>query len=98
MIEQNRITGTQVCILLIEQDVINPTENQIAELKSGSVSAFNFMVNLIRNLEITPAQLALDPYSASCVLTDVNTGEVRALVSYPSYDNNRLANGIDAEY
>lgn len=98
MIEQNQITGTQVCILLIEQDVINPTENQIAELKSGSVSAFNFMVNLIRNLEITPAQLALDPYSASCVLTDVNTGEVRALVSYPSYDNNRLANGIDAEY
>lgn len=98
MIEQNRITGTQVCIILIEQDVINPTENQIAELKSGSVSAFNFMVNLIRNLEITPAQLALDPYSASCVLTDVNTGEVRALVSYPSYDNNRLANGIDAEY
>lgn len=98
MIEQNRITGTQVCILLIEQDVINPTENQIAELKFGSVSAFNFMVNLIRNLEITPAQLALDPYSASCVLTDVNTGEVRALVSYPSYDNNRLANGIDAEY
>ena len=65
MIEQNRITGTQVCIILIEQDVINPTENQIAELKSGSVSAFNFMVNLIRNLEITPAQLALDPYSAS---------------------------------
>ena len=56
------------------------------------------MVNLIKNLEITPAQLALDPYSASCVLTDVNTGEVRALVSYPSYDNNRLANGIDAEY
>ena len=98
MIEQNRIAGTQVCILLNEQDVINPTENQIAELKSGSVSAFNFMVNLIRNLEITPAQLALDPYSASCVLTDVNTGEVRALVSYPSYDNNRLANGIDAEY
>lgn len=98
MIEQNRITGTQVCIILIEQDVINPTENQIAELKSGSVSAFSFMVNLIKNLEITPAQLALDPYSASCVLTDVNTGEVRALVSYPSYDNNRLANGIDAEY
>ena len=98
MIEQNRITGTQVCIILIEQDVINPTENQIAELKSGSVSAFNFMVNLIRNLEITPAQLALDPYSASCVLTDVNTGEVRALGSYPSYDNNQLANGIDAEY
>ena len=43
MIEQNRITGTQVCILLIEQDVINPTENQIAELKSGSVSALSLI-------------------------------------------------------
>lgn len=98
MIEQNRITGVQMCMLLVEQDVINPSEKEIADLKSGTVSAFSFMINLIRNLEITPAQLALDPYSASCVLTDVNTGDVRALVSYPSYDNNRLANGIDSEY
>lgn len=98
MIEQNRISGRQVCMLLVEQDVINPSEARINALKTGAVSAFSFMVELIRNLEITPAQLALDPYSASCVLTDVNTGNVKALVSYPSYDNNRLANGIDAEY
>lgn len=98
MIEQDRITGKQVCMLLIEQDVINPSEERIVNLKSGAVPAFSFMVDLIRNLEITPAQLALDPYSASCVITDVNTGDVKALVSYPSYDNNRLANGIDSEY
>ena len=85
-------------MLLIEQNVINPSEERISALKSGEVSAFSFMVDLIRNLEITPAQLALDPYSASCVITDVNTGDVKALVSYPSYDNNRLANGIDSEY
>lgn len=98
MIEQDRISGRQVCMLLVEQDVINPSEARISALKNGAVSAFSFMVDLIRNLEITPAQLALDPYSASCVLTDVNTGDVKALVSYPGYDNNRLANGIDAEY
>ena len=98
MIEQSRISGQQVCMLLIEQNVINPSEERISALKSGKVSAFSFMVDLIRNLEITPAQLALDPYSASCVITDVNTGDVKALVSYPSYDNNRLANGIDSEY
>ena len=98
MIEQNLITGNQVCMLLIEQDVINPSEERIKELKTGVVSSFSFMVDLIRNLEITPAQLALDPYSASCVITDVNTGDVKALVSYPSYDNNRLANGIDSDY
>ena len=98
MVSQERISGRQICMLLIEQDKINPTEKQIKELKTGAVSAYSFMVELIRTLQITPAQLALDPYSASCVLTDVNTGEVKALVSYPSYDNNRLANGIDAEY
>ena len=52
---------------------------------------------LIENLYITPAQLALDPYSASVVITNVE-GEVLALVTYPSYDNNRLANSIDSEY
>ena len=98
MIEQDRISGKQVCMLLIEQDIINPSEKRIQELKNNVVSSFSFMVGLIRNLEITPAQLALDPYSASCVITDVNTGSVKALVSYPSYDNNRLANGVDSDY
>lgn len=98
MIEQNLISAKQVCMLLVEQDVINPSEERISALQNSVVSPFSFMVDLIRNLEITPAQLALDPYSASCVITDVNTGDVKALVSYPSYDNNRLANGIDAEY
>ncbi len=98
MIEQERITGRQVCMLLVEQNVINPSEERIRALQSGTVSDYSFMMSLIRNLEITPAQLALDPFSASCVITDVNTGDVKALVSYPSYDNNRLANGIDSEY
>lgn len=98
MIEQDRISGKQVCMLLIEQDIINPSEKRIQELKNNVISSFSFMVGLIRNLEITPAQLALDPFSASCVITDVNTGDVKALVSYPSYDNNRLANGIDSDY
>jgi penicillin-binding protein 2 len=32
------------------------------------------------------------------VITDVNTGEVRALVTYPSYDNNKFSGSVDAEY
>ena len=34
---------------------------------------------------ITPAQLALDPCNGSVVITDVDTGDVLALVSYPAY-------------
>ena len=73
-------------------------ESKITALKNGSTNAYNFMLDMIKTLQITPAQLALDPCSGSCVVTDVRTGEVRALVSYPGYDINKLANGVDAEY
>ncbi|MDE7478355.1 MAG: penicillin-binding protein, partial [Lachnospiraceae bacterium] len=98
MISDQTITGRQVCMLLWEQDLINVEESKITALKNGSANAYNFMLDLIKTLQITPAQLALDPCTGSCVVTDVNTGEVIALVSYPGYDINKLANGVDAEY
>lgn len=98
MIRDNIISGRQVCNILLEQDIINVEEEEINRFAAGLVSPYEFMLERIRNLDITPAQLALDPHSASLVLTDVNSGEVLALVSYPGYDNNRMANGVDAEY
>ena len=67
-------------------------------MKNGRVSAYNFMMEKLTNLEITPAQLALEPCSGSVVITDTKTGEVLAMVTYPSYDNNMLANKINYEY
>ena len=32
------------------------------------------------------------------VVTDPDNGKVLACVSYPGYDNNRLANSMDSEY
>lgn len=98
MIEDNQISGRQVCLLLYDQGVLAYDEGTAAGLRSGSVSAYDFILNKIKNLEITPAQLALDPCSGSCTITNVNTGEVLAMVTYPSYDNNRLANSVDSEY
>lgn len=98
MIANNNISGKQICIILWDQDLINVEESKITGLKSGRITAYDFMIDCISNLEITPAQLALDPCSGSCVITDVNSGDVKALVSYPGYDNNRLANSADAEY
>ena len=98
LIKSDQITGRQICQLLCEQNIIDIPEAEEAALWNGSVSPYNFMMERIQNLDITPAQLALDPCSGSCVVTDVNTGEVLALVTYPGYDNNRLANTIDAEY
>lgn len=92
MIANNNISGRQLCIILYDQNLIDVSETDISNLKSGRISSYSFMIDLIKELKITPAQLALEPCSGSCVVTDVNTGDVLALVSYPSYDNNRLAN------
>ncbi len=98
MIKKDVISGTQICKILLEQELVEVSAEERADLENGSVSAFNFMMERIKNLDITPAQLALDPYSASMVVTDVNTGDVLALVTYPGYDNNKMANGVNAEY
>ncbi len=98
MLLNDVITGKQICMILCEQRQVEvPLEDEDA-LYSGRLTPYQFMMNRINNIDITPAQLALDPCNGSVVITDVNTGEVLALVSYPGYDNNKLANSIDAEY
>lgn len=97
MIISDRITYRQVCSILIEQDIVSIVEEEKNKFLEGRTTPYDFMLYLIENLYITPGQLALDPYSASCVITSTD-GEVLALVSYPSFDNNRLANSIDSEY
>lgn len=98
MLLSDVITGKDVCMILCEQNRIEISLEDEEALYSGRMSAYDFMLNRIKNLDVTPAQLALDPCNASVVITDVNTGDVLAMVSYPGYDNNKMANSIDAEY
>lgn len=98
MLLNNVITGKQICILLCEQNAVEIPIEEEEMLYAGKISAYNFMMNRINNLDITPAQLALDPCNGSAVITDVNNGNVLAMVTYPGYDNNKMANSVDAEY
>ena len=98
MIFQKELSGREVCLLLFDQGAIAYNESDYKALNNGRISAYNFIREKIENIEITPAQLALEPCGASLVVTDVNTGDVLAMVTYPSYDNNKLANKIDWEY
>ena len=91
MVEKNEVTGKQLCLMLFEQGVLDFDNNVYDNLLSGKIKPVDFLLEKINLLEITPAQLALDPCTGSCVITDTRTGEVRALVSYPGYDNNMLA-------
>lgn len=98
MLLSDVINGRQVCQLLCEQKQIEISTEDEEAIYNGKITAYQFMMNRIRNLDIAPAQLALDPCNFSVVITDVNTGDVLAMVSYPGYDNNKMANSIDAEY
>ena len=98
MIENDVISGKQICMILCEQKAIEiPVEDE-QKLYDGGISAFEFMKNRILYLDITPAQLALDPCTGAVVVTNVNTGDVLALVSYPGYDNNKMANSVEPAY
>ena len=99
MIISGELTGSQVINLLYDQGILNmATDEDYSDYKAGSISSFDFMCKKIEQYEITPAMLALDPCSGSIVVTDPNSGAVKAMTSYPSYDNNQLTNSIDADY
>ena len=98
MITRGEISPRQLCLILFDQGGLDYDDATVNKLKNGSLSPRDFLMKKIYNIEITPAQLALEPCTGSCVVTDEKTGEIRAMVSYPGYDSNKLANGVDSEY
>ena len=96
IISGTEVTGSLLCMALYEQGVLEMNTDLYNALGGGDESyAYSFFIDRILDIDITPAQLALDPCMGSVVVTDVNTGEVKALVTYPGYDNNRIN---DADY
>lgn len=98
MLDKELLPYRDLSMLLIEQKIVEVSEDTQKAVKSGRIHALDFMKNLILELKLMPAQVALDPCTASAIVTDVHTGEVLAMASYPSYDNNRLVNQFDNEY
>lgn len=98
MIKAGIVTGRELAMILYEQEVLPFDEAQYNALDSGSLGAYDFVRGKIETLDITPGQLGLEPCTGSVVITDPNNGSVLACVSYPGYDNNRLANSMDSVY
>ena len=98
MLQEDTISGREICLVLYDQEILSKDDGMYDSLASGAMTAYDFMVNKIYTLEIEPAQLALEPCSASAVITDVKTGDVLACVSYPGYNNNLLVNDMDTDY
>ena len=91
LIHTDVISGCEVALCLFEQEILSADAEAEKKLRAGgNDTAYAFFQEKIVSMELTPAQIALDPCSAGLVLTDPNTGELLAVVSYPGYDANRI--------
>ena len=94
----DRISGSQLVRILYDQGVFSTDDGIYESFIGGDMKVFDLVLLKIHNLVLTPAMLALDPCSGSAVVTDPQTGETLACVTYPGYDNNRLSNNMDVAY
>ena len=98
MVEDDTLSPQTLCRLLFDQGVLEMDEAAYSGLQDGSVSAYDFIREKVYYLEIPPSKFAVAPCSGSLVVVDPNNGNALAVVTYPGYDNNRLANDMDEEY
>jgi len=98
LIYNDRVSGKQVMQIMYEQGVLDKEDGVYDAFMRGRLSTFDTLMEKIMDLDITPAMLALDPCSGSAVVINPQNGELLALVTYPGYDNNRLANQMDVAY
>lgn len=98
MLQDDQLSPENICHLLYDQGILSKEDGLYEQFVNGNVQPYDLIKQKLNDLEITPAQLALDPCSGSIVVTDPATGRIRACVSYPGYDNNRLSNQMDTAY
>lgn len=94
IIQKNLYSDASFLYMLYEEDLIHNTDGSREAVMNGSLSLMNCLIRKIQEDEITPADLNLDPCSGSVVMTDCSSGEILAIVSYPSYDPNLFISSV----
>lgn len=97
-IDRDSISVNTVMLAMYEQGVYSADTEELNKLKNGTISALTLFVNKMNSGDITPQMTNMDPCTGSVVVTDVQSGDVLASVTYPSYDNNRFVNNFDNAY
>ncbi|MFI3173610.1 MAG: penicillin-binding transpeptidase domain-containing protein [Bacillota bacterium] len=90
---------TRDCLQLArEHGAIAYTDAEFADVSAGRMSVLTLILNKLESGELSPSDTGLDPSTGSVFVTRVDSGEVLASVSYPSYDNNELVNTFNNTY
>ncbi len=89
----------QIILAMHEQGSLFLTEKEIEEItKNPNGDGKNILISQLENGHLKPSQMSIDPFSAAATVVDVNTGEVLAMVGYPSVDSNELTNDFNNYY
>ncbi len=91
-LDNEYLTKSDIIMIMREQSIITGDDEYFNSYLIGQISTITVLKDKIENDELTPQILGLDPFSASIVLVNVNTGAIIVSVGYPSYDNNIVLN------
>ncbi|OOB80040.1 MAG: hypothetical protein BEN19_07025 [Epulopiscium sp. Nuni2H_MBin003] len=97
--ENSHLSDNQIILAMHEQGTLHLDDKTIESIKTGNyIDSKNIIVSQLQQGHLKPSQMAIDPFSAAVTVVDVNTGEVLAMVGYPSVDSNMLANNFNSYY
>lgn len=92
-------TEKEILLAFHEQGTIQLSDQTIASLKANKIGTTEYiLINQFEEGYLKPNQMSVMPSSASSVVVDVHTGEVLALVGYPSYDANQMTTNFNRYY
>ena len=98
-VDSGSVSYTTLIYVLMEQGVITDVDdNYRARILTGELTPLQVIIDRLEAGDLEPAETGLEPCTGSVVVSDVNSGEVLALVTYPAYDNNELVNTFNNEY
>ncbi|MGL4345891.1 MAG: penicillin-binding transpeptidase domain-containing protein [Cellulosilyticaceae bacterium] len=93
------ITDKDLILLFHEQGSMHLPESTVTAIKQNKYgSAEHILIQQLETGNLKPKQFAVDPFSATTVVVDVNTGEVLAVVGYPSFDSNQMTTNFNRYY
>lgn len=96
MLESGIYPVDRFLLILFDAGLLSKDDGTYEQLQNGWIGPAEVLRAKIMNDEIEASDVNLDPCSGSAIITDTDTGEVLAMVSYPSIDNNRIT--TDADY
>lgn len=97
-IEKGDLTVRQLFLCMYEQGILDRNDGVYERLETGTISPLSAALSLLESGGMEPSLTKMDPCTGSVVISDVNTGELLAAVTYPSYDNNQLVNTFNNSY